>query len=118
MKAMGYIRVSTDHQGDRGISLDAQRARVSGMAAARGDDLLDVIVDTGESAKSLNRPGMTRLLALVEERLVDVVIVAKLDRLTRSVADLANLLSRFERRNVKLVSVTDALDTGSAAGRL
>ena len=49
---------------------------------------------------------------------VDTVIIAKLDRLTRSVADLAELLKRFERRGVSLVSVVDSLDTRSAAGRL
>jgi site-specific DNA recombinase len=49
---------------------------------------------------------------------VDAVIIAKLDRLTRSVADLAELLKRLERRSVSLVSVAESLDTGSAAGRL
>ena len=58
------------------------------------------------------------MLALVEKRQVDVVIVAKLDRLTRSVRDLGELLERFERRNVSLVSVAESLDTGTAAGRL
>jgi DNA invertase Pin-like site-specific DNA recombinase len=61
---------------------------------------------------------MTRLLALVDAGAVETVIIAKLDRLTRSVADLAELLKRFERRGVSLVSVADSLDTRSAAGRL
>jgi DNA invertase Pin-like site-specific DNA recombinase len=61
---------------------------------------------------------MERLLKLVDSKAVDVVIIAKLDRLTRSVADLAELLKRFERRGVSLVSVADSLDTRSAAGRL
>ena len=80
--------------------------------------MVDVIIDAGESAKSLNRPGMARLLGLVDAGDVDTVIIAKLDRLTRSVADLAVLLKRFERRGVSLVSVADSLDTRSAAGRL
>jgi DNA invertase Pin-like site-specific DNA recombinase len=88
------------------------------MAAVQDVDLLDVIVDAGESAKSLKRTGMQRLLADVDAGTVDVVIVAKLDRLTRSVRDLADLLDRFERRGVALVSVTESLDTGTAAGRL
>jgi DNA invertase Pin-like site-specific DNA recombinase len=54
----------------------------------------------------------------VDERKVDTVIIAKLDRLTRSVKDLAELLERFQRRGVSLVSVAESLDTGSAAGRL
>jgi len=54
----------------------------------------------------------------VEGKRVDAVIVAKLDRLTRSVKDLCTLLERFERRGVALISVAESLDTGSAAGRL
>lgn len=74
--------------------------------------------DADASAKDLNRPGLVRVLALVEKRDVDAVIVAKLDRLTRSVRDLGELLERFERRGVSLVSVAESLDTGTAAGRL
>jgi site-specific DNA recombinase len=88
------------------------------MAVVQGAELVDVIIDAGESAKSLQRPGMARLLALVDVGAVETVIIAKLDRLTRSVADLAELLKRFERRGVSLVSVADSLDTRSAAGRL
>ena len=80
--------------------------------------MLDIIVDGGESAKSLNRPGMTRLLALVDAGEVDAVIIAKLDGSAGSVKDLCTLLERFERRGVALVSVAESLDTGSAAGRL
>jgi site-specific DNA recombinase len=118
MKAIGYVRVSTDKQADFGVSLEAQTAKIRAMAVVQDVDLVDVIVDAGESAKSLHRPGMARLLALVDARAVETVIIAKLDRLTRSVADLAELLKRFERRGVSLVSVADSLDTRSAAGRL
>ena len=88
------------------------------MALVRGAGLAEIIVEGGESAKSLNRPGMTKLLAMVDAGKVKTVIVAKLDRLTRSVKDLCELLERFERRSVALVSVAESLDTGSAAGRL
>jgi len=118
MKAIGYIRVSTEKQADFGVSLEAQEAKIRAMAVVQGADLAEAIIDAGESAKSLKRPGMERLLSLVDAGAVDVVIIAKLDRLTRSVADLAELLKRFERRGVSLVSVADSLDTRSAAGRL
>jgi DNA invertase Pin-like site-specific DNA recombinase len=88
------------------------------MAVVHNAELIDIIVDGGESAKSLNRPGMARLLSLVDAGEVEAVIIAKLDRLTRSVKDLCTLLERFERRGVALVSVAESLDTGSAAGRL
>src|SRR5258708_6369463 len=88
------------------------------MATVRGGELDGVIVDGGESAKDLNRPGVQRLLSLVNSGKVDAVIVAKLDRLTRSVKDLCGLLELFEKRKVALISVAESLDTGSAAGRL
>ena len=118
MKAIGYARVSTDKQADRGVSLDAQTEKIRAMVVVHGADLADIIVEAGESAKSLNRPGMERLLALVDSGDVQAVVVAKLDRLTRSVKDLCELLERFERRGVALISVAESLDTGSAAGRL
>jgi site-specific DNA recombinase len=118
MRAIGYVRVSTDKQADHGVSLEAQEAKIRAMAVVQGAEIIELIVDGGESAKNLDRPGMERLLALVEERKVDTVIIAKLDRLTRSVKDLAELLERFQKRGVSLVSVAESLDTGSAAGRL
>jgi len=99
MKAIGYVRVSTEKQADFGVSLEAQTEKVRAMAVVQGAELMGVIVDAGESAKSLNRPGMARLLSLVDSSAVDTVIIAKLDRLTRSVADLAELLKRS--RNAK-----------------
>jgi site-specific DNA recombinase len=117
-RAAGYVRVSTDGQADRGVSLDAQAEKIRAMATLQDAELLDVIVDGGESGKSLNRPGIDRLIAMVDRREVEIVIIAKLDRLTRSVRDLADLLERFQKRGVALVSVGESLDTGSAAGRL
>jgi DNA invertase Pin-like site-specific DNA recombinase len=116
--AIGYVRVSTDKQAGAGVSLDAQAERIRAMAVVQGVHLLDVIIDAGESAASLKRPGMVRLLELVNAGQVRTVIVAKLDRLTRSVRDLADLLEQFNRRGVALVSVSESLDTGTAAGRL
>jgi DNA invertase Pin-like site-specific DNA recombinase len=118
MRAIGYCRVSTDKQADRGVSLEAQVEKIKAMGVVHGVELLDVIVDAGESAKDLDRPGMARVLELVRSRAIEMVIIAKLDRLTRSVRDLAVLLEQFQRRGVSLVSVAESLDTGSASGRL
>src|ERR1017187_4985535 len=117
-KGIGYLRVSTDKQADRGVSLEAQVEKIRAMATVHDVELLDVIVDAGESAKDLDRPGMVRILELVQSRAIGMVIVAKLDRLTRSVKDLAVLLEQFQRRGVSLVSAAESLDTGSASGRL
>ena len=89
MKTVGYVRVSTDKQADRGVSLEAQAEKIRAMAVVHDADLLEIIVDGGESAKTLNRPGMTRLLALVDAGEVEAVIIAKLDRLSRSVGPTA-----------------------------
>src|SRR5689334_10187113 len=98
MLAIGYVRVSSDRQADQGFSLEAQSARIRAMATVQSADLIEVVVDGGESAKSMNRPGLRRVLALVEAGAVHAVVVAKLDRLTRSVKDLCELLALFERK--------------------
>lgn len=114
--AIGYVRVSTDKQADEGLSLEAQTAKIRAMAVVRGVAVADVIVDA-ESAKSLNRRGLAWLLAQVDAGAVGTVIIAKLDRLTRSVKDLWPLLERFERRHVTLISVAETFDTSTAIGR-
>jgi site-specific DNA recombinase len=116
-KAVGYTRVSTDKQADHGVSLEAQVEKIRAMAVVQGAELLEVITDA-ESAKSLDRPGMARLLAMVDRGEVQTVIITKLDRITRSVVDLGTLLERLKKHDVSLVSMAESLDTGSAAGRL
>jgi DNA invertase Pin-like site-specific DNA recombinase len=118
MKAIGYVRVSTDRQAELGVSLEAQEAKIRSMATVEGAELLEVMIDGGESAKNLNRRGLQRLLALVNSGKVEAVVIAKLDRLTRSVKDLFSLLELFEKRGFALISVAESLDTASAAGRL
>ena len=84
----------------------------------RGDvDLLDVVVDGGESAKDLDRPGAERVLDMIRNRQVDVVVVAKLDRLLRSTADLDRMLKLVAKYDVTLVSLHETLDTSTACGR-
>ena len=117
VQAIGYCRVSTSLQAE-GVSLEAQQEKIRAMAVVHDVELVEIIVDAGESAKDLDRPGMMRLLDLVQKRVVGMVVIAKLDRLTRSVRDLATLLEKFQRKDVSLVSVAESLDTGSAAGRL
>lgn len=116
-RAVAYCRVSHVSQFENGTSLEAQEAKIRAMCVVQDLELIDLIIE-GESAKSLNRPGMQRLLTLVDKKAVEVVLVWKLDRLTRSIRDLGELLELFERKSVSLVSLNEALDTASAAGRL
>lgn len=118
-KTVAYLRVSTDKQADRGVSLDAQRAKVDAYAKLYDLDLVTVIVDRGESAKSLKRPGLQRALGMLKAGLADALLVVKLDRLTRSVRDLGELVERyFASGKSALLSVSEQIDTRSAAGRL
>ena len=88
------------------------------LATLNDCQLIDVVVDAGASAKSLDRPGWQRVMDAVQARKVGAVLIAKLDRCTRSVADLAQLIDTFTRRGVALISAAESLDTSSAGGRL
>jgi DNA invertase Pin-like site-specific DNA recombinase len=120
MRVVGYARVSTSEQAKDGVSLDAQVEKIGLFAKLHGLTLAEVVVDPGESAKSLDRPGLGRVLAMLAVGEVAGVVVAKLDRLTRTVADLARLLDDHfgDRGGKQLFSVADSIDTRTAAGRL
>jgi site-specific DNA recombinase len=120
MRAIGYIRVSTEEQATDGVSLAAQEAKVRAYASLYEIELVEVVIDAGQSAKSLDRPGLQHALTMLKTGKADGVIVAKLDRLTRSVADLATLLDGYfaEKAGRQLWSVADSIDTRTAAGRM
>ncbi len=115
---VGYVRVSTEEQATEGVSLDAQEARIAAYGAAMGWAVSEIVRDAGCSAKSLQRPGIAELLDRMRRREIERIIVVKLDRLTRSVVDLAKLLEIAEKRDVAIVSLSERIDTGSAMGRL
>lgn len=120
MKVIGYVRVSTEEQASNGQSLDAQRAKLDAYAKLYDLELVAVVEDAGQSGKTLNRPGLQTVLAALRRGDVDGVVIAKLDRLTRSVADWQALIDEFfgERSGRQLFSVSDSIDTRTAAGRL
>ena len=74
--------------------------------------------DGGFSGGSLERPALRALMADIEKGLIDIVVVYKVDRLTRSLADFAKLVELFDRQKVSFVSVTQAFNTTSSMGRL
>jgi DNA invertase Pin-like site-specific DNA recombinase len=118
-RAVAYLRVSTDKQAERGMSMEVQQSRVRAYAGLYEIALVDVISDAGHSAKSLKRPGLQRALGVLRAGHADALLVAKLDRLTRSVADLGQLVTEyFAEGKWSLLSVGDQIDTRSAAGRL
>ena len=117
MRALGYLRVSTDEQADSGLGLDAQRAAVTRYAAAQGWEI-EFHTDAGASGKSLDRPALQAALGALNAKRADVLIVAKLDRVSRSVADFAGVLETAQRRGWSLVAIDLGVDTSTSAGEL
>lgn len=119
-RAIVYARVSTGEQVSEGVSLDAQRARAAAWCQANDYDLADadVFVDAGLSGKRAdNRPA---LLAAIKAACDggDVLVVYSLSRLARSTKDAIMIGDRLRKASVDLVSITEAIDTTSAAGKM
>ena len=95
MRKIVYVRVSTEKQADFGVSLEAQSEKIRAMAVVQGADLTEVIIDAGEIGKVPEPSGFGAASVPVGAGAVDAVIIAKLDPLTRSVKDLAELLERL-----------------------
>jgi site-specific DNA recombinase len=120
MRVIGYVRVSTEEQATAGVSLSAQAEKVRAYCALYDLDLVELVEDAGASAKTLDRPGLQRALTMLRKGQAEGIVIAKLDRLTRSVADMASLISDFfgEKAGRSLFSVADSIDTRTAAGRM
>lgn len=118
---LGYLRVSTEEQASSGLGLEAQRDTIRRYADAHGWDLI-WYEDAGLSAKSLARPqlqaALDRLDVNPKRRDVDGIVVAKLDRLSRSVADFAGVLERARARRWALVAIDLGVDTSTPTGEL
>ncbi|MFN3226697.1 MAG: recombinase family protein [Hyphomicrobiales bacterium] len=118
-----YTRKSTDDGLDQAFnSLDAQReacsAYITSQASLGWKELPDLYDDGGVSGGTMDRPALTQLLADIEASKVDVIVVYKIDRLTRSLADFARMVEVFERHQVAFVSITQQFNTTSSMGRL
>lgn len=115
-----YTRVSTDLQAskDEG-SLDTQEARLRAALASRAGDheVRHVFREEGESGKSLDRPALQQLLARVRARDIDLLLVTRIDRLSRSLLDFYEVHRLFEDNGVQFVSLNETFDTSSAVGR-
>jgi DNA invertase Pin-like site-specific DNA recombinase len=118
-----YTRKSTDEGLDKEFnSLDAQRAACEAYIASQRSEgwvlVHDRYDDGGVSGGTLDRPALKRLLADIESGLVDVVVVYKVDRLSRSLMDFAKLVETFEAHDVTFVAITQSLNTTTSMGRL
>lgn len=118
MKVIGYTRVSTDEQADSGAGLTAQHAAIEEAAARRGWTLTRIETDTGSARSMERRPGLTAALEAVETGAADALVVAKLDRLSRSLLDFAGLVERSRRKGWALVALDLDVDTTTPAGEM
>lgn len=117
MKAVGYIRVSTQGQVEDGVSLDAQEAKVRAWADLNGADEVLIFRDEGLSGKrSDNRPGLTAALEAAGKG--DALIVYSLSRLSRSTRDTLSIADALTKREADLVSLSEKIDTTTAAGKM
>jgi DNA invertase Pin-like site-specific DNA recombinase len=107
--------VSTDEQAVSGLGLAAQRAAIDAECARRGWTLVAVHEDA-LSGKNLDRSGMTAALAAVESGAASAIVVAKLDRLSRSLGDFASLMARAQAGRWNLVALDLGIDLATAAG--
>lgn len=112
MQVLAYVRVSTDEQVRSDAGLAAQRAAILSECERRGWHLVRVIEDEGYSARDLRRPGIRIALDELERGRADALVVAKLDRLSRSMLDFTALMAKAQRQGWALV----ALDASTPAG--
>jgi DNA invertase Pin-like site-specific DNA recombinase len=122
LRVVGYPRVSMEEQATHGVSLPAQRSKIDLYCQLHELELVKVVEDAGVSAKSLDRPGLSEVLAMLDNGQADGIVITKLDRLTRSLGDWLRLIETYFGERVrtprKLFSVGDSIDTRTAAGRL
>jgi site-specific DNA recombinase len=115
--AIGYIRVSTEQQANEGVSLDAQRAKIEAWCTHNGYELAQVYVDAGISGKSMDkRPGLQDALKSLKKGMA--LVSYSLSRLARSTKDAISIGETVAKRKADMVSLSEQIDTTTAAGRM
>jgi len=117
MRAIGYIRVSTEGQAVDGVSLELQRAKLEAWASLHDATLVAVFADEGLSGASADRPGLLQAIAAAKRERAALVVYS-LSRLSRSTLDTLRLAGELEKAGCDLVSLQEQVDTSSPAGRV
>ena len=113
-----YLRVSTEEQAEQGISIPAQKARITAYCQAQGWNLYNFYIDDGYSGKNLDRPAMQKLIADAKDQAFAAIVVIKLDRLSRRQKDVLYLIEDvFEPNHVGFKSVSEPFDTTTPFGK-
>lgn len=118
MRVALYARVSTREQVQEGYSISAQLKSLKAFSESQGWDIVGTYTDGGVSAKDTDRAQLQRMINDIKDGKIDVVLVYRLDRLTRSVLDLYELLDFFDKNDCGFKSATEVYDTTTAMGRL
>jgi site-specific DNA recombinase len=114
-----YCRVSTDEQAREGVSLDEQQERLKAYCRAMGWNSESILfIDDGYSAKNMERPQLTKLINDVKKGIISKVMVTKLDRMSRKLLDLLQLIDLFGDHEVSFISISESFDTTTPSGRL
>jgi site-specific DNA recombinase len=117
IKAIGYCRVSTDRQAEEGDSFMVQSDKIRGYAAAKNLNLLEIIQESCSGGVApRKRPRMKEVLQMIKDGKANAIVVAKLDRFSRSLKDVILTLDKFEKDKVHFVCIEPEIDTTSAFG--
>jgi DNA invertase Pin-like site-specific DNA recombinase len=108
--------VSTDEQAVSGAGLEAQRRAIEAECKRRGWQLVRVVEDAGYSAKDMRRPGVQEALRVLKAGDAKALVVAKLDRLSRSMIDFAAVMAKAQKQHWALVALDVAVDSSTPAG--
>lgn len=116
MKVIGYIRVSTEDQAREGVSLEMQRDRIHKWADLNEGEVIAVYEDAGISGMDMGRPGLESALNAAGRGVV--LVTYSISRLARSTIGVLGIAKRLEYQGADLVSLSEKIDTTSAAGRM
>ena len=116
-QAIGYIRVSTEQQANEGVSLEAQKSKIAAWCVTNGYELVNVFVDAGISGKSMDkRPGLQDAMKSLKKGMA--LVSYSLSRLARSTKDALSIGETVAKRKADIVSLSEQIDTTTAAGKM
>jgi DNA invertase Pin-like site-specific DNA recombinase len=118
MRVAGYIRVSTEDQGDSRAGLEAQRSAIELECRRRSWELACIEQDVASGKSTDKRPGLAKALAAVQGDTADGLVVAKLDRLSRSLLDFAAIVEQSRRQGWQLIALDLGVDTTTPSGEM
>ncbi len=117
MRAVGYIRVSTQHQVSDGVSLDAQKTKIHAWADVNNADVLAIYADEGVSGAKSDRAGLLDAIEIAQKHGAALVVYS-LSRLSRTTRDTLAIAERLDMAGADLVSISEKIDTTTAAGKM